>query len=272
MNAKLAIPFCFFWYLHTIAVSQELQWYKTKHVAVTNLDLLSIDGKNQLLIADEEGNIHLYSPLGDSLNVYSPVFRAKLSSLDAFWTTTIFLFSADLQRYELLDRFLNPVASNRIPDEEVGLLKQAAYGNGNVIWMVNETRLSLFKWDFRRNVLLQEQPLSLILSTPTMQVLGMTERKNLLFLQLSGTGMYIFDNQANFIQQVASIPDATIFIFDDHFYYISDNMLFKTNYLHGKTTYYNLPNTAYKKIALTTQQVIFYGKEGFDIFERPTGL
>ncbi len=254
------------------ATCQEVQWQKISHIATRKLDLLSIDGRNQVFTADQQGNIRQYSAQGDSLNIYSPVFRARLNKLEAFWTTTIFLFSADLQQYELLDRFLNPIASNRFRDRDVGVVRYATLGNGNVIWMLNETRLSLVKWDFRRNVLLQEQPLSLILSNPYLKVIDLTERKNLLFLQLEKGGVYIFDNQANFIQQLASIPDVPIFIDEDHFYYVTENRLMKTNYLSKKTTSYPLPDTIYKKVAITSKELFLYYDEGIDIFIRPTGL
>lgn len=255
-----------------IAQCQETIWYKISHVPAKALDLLSIDGRDHLFTADQEGNIHQYSSLGDSLNIYSPVLRAKLTQLEAFWTTTIFLFSADMQQYELLDRFLNPIASNKIRDDQVGVLRHATLGNGNVIWMLNETRLSLLKWDFRRNQLLQEQPLSLILPASNLKVIDLTERKNLLFLHLENAGVYIFDNQANFVLHLSAIPDVPVFIYDDHLYYVSNNLLHKTNYLSEKTTRHALPNTVYKKVALTKQTLMFYGENGIDIFRRPSGL
>lgn len=254
------------------ALCQEMRWEKIRQIPATSLDLFSVDGRDQVFTANQQGNIQQYTSLGDSLNFYSPVLRAKLTKLEAFWTTTIFLFSADLQQYELLDRFLNPIASNRFRDDEVGVLRQATLGNGNVIWMLNETRLSLIKWDFRRNQLLQEQPLSLILQTSDLNVIDLVERKNLLFLQLENAGIYIFDNQGNFIRRLSSIPDVPVFISADYLYYISNDMLCKTNYLLEKTTFHVLPDTVYKKVALTNRTVMFYGEKGFDIYRRPNGL
>jgi hypothetical protein len=260
-------------YMHVqIASCQEIRWQKINRIAVRNLDLLSTDRRDHIFSADNEGNIWQYSAQGDSLNFYSPVFRAKLTKLEAFWTTTIFLFSADLQKYELLDRFLNPIASNRLNDNEMGVVRHATFGNANVLWMLNESRLSLMKWDFKRNQILQEQPLSLILPTSNLKVLDMIERKNLFFLQLAGAGLFIFDNQGNFIRHLASIPDSHLFISEDDLYYISDGLLLKTNYILEKTTSYNIPDTIYKKIAVTKQSFIFYGENGIDIYSRPTGL
>ncbi|HSI76735.1 MAG TPA: hypothetical protein VK957_12605 [Lunatimonas sp.] len=255
-----------------LATCQKVHWQKVSHIPARDLDLLSVDGRNQVITADQQGNIRQYNTQGDSLNIYSPVFRAQLDKLEAFWTTTIFLFSADLQQYELLDRFLNPIASFLLRDSDVGVVRYATLGNGNVIWMLNETRLSLVKWDFRRNQVLQEQPLSLILPNPDLKVVNLTERKNLLFLQLEKAGVYIFDNQANFIQQLTSIPDVPVFIFEDHFYYISENRLTKTNYLSEKTTSYPLPDTIYQKVAITNQYLLLYTNTGIDIFDRPVAL
>lgn len=255
-----------------MALCQEMRWDKIRHRPARSLDLLSVDGRDQMFTASQQGNIQQYTSLGDSMNIYSPVLRAKLTKLEAFWTTTIFLFSADLQQYELLDRFLNPIAGNRFRDEEVGVLRHATLGNGNVIWMLNETRLSLIKWDYRRNQLLQEQPLSLILPASELKVIDLVERKNLLFLQLENAGIYIFDNQGNFIRRLSSIPDVPVFISADYLYYVSNDLLYKTNYLLEKTTFHVLPDTVYKKVALTKQTVVFYGENGFDIYRRPNGL
>lgn len=267
----LMIAFFFFLYAFT-ATSQEVHWRKINQVSIRGLDLISVDGRNHIFAADQQGNIRQYTSQGDSLNIYSPVFRSRLNKLEAFWTTTIFLFSADLQQYELLDRFLNPIASNRFRDTDVGVVRYATLGNGNVIWMLNETRLSLIKWDFRRNQVLQEQPLSLILPNPGLKVINLTERKNLLFLQIENAGVYIFDNQANFIQQLPSIPDVPVFIYEDHCYYIAENRLLKTNYITEKTTFYILPDTIYQKIAITKQNVLLYADSYIDIFARPSEL
>lgn len=262
------MAFCFSLYAFT-ATCQEVHWRKINHIPFLGLDHISVDGRNQLFASDQQGNIRQFSSQGDSLNIYSPVFRARLTKLEAFWTTTIFLFSADLQQYELLDRFLNPISSNRFRDTDVGVVRFATLGNGNVIWMLNETRLSLIKWDFRRNQILQEQPLSLILPNSDLKVTNLTEKKNLLFLHLEDTGVYIFDNQANFIRQLTSIPDVPVFIYEDYCFYIVENRLLKTNYMTGKTTSYSLPDTIYKKIAISEQNVILYGESYFDIFARP---
>lgn len=262
----------FFSIFNHVATCQEVDWLKLSHIPAKGLDLLSIDGRNQVFMADRQGNIRQYTTQGDSLNIYSPMFRARLNKLEAFWTTTIFLFSADMQQYELLDRFLSPIASNHFRDSDVGVVRYATLGNGNVIWILNETRLSLVKWDFRRNQVLQEQPLSLILPNPDLKVINLTERKNLLFLQIENAGVYIFDNQANFIQQLPSIPDVPVFIYEDHFYYVAENRLLKTNYITEKTTFYTLPDTIYQKVAITKQRVLLYADLGIDIFARPIEL
>ncbi|WP_158856973.1 hypothetical protein [Lunatibacter salilacus] len=267
----LKLSLLFSLYAH-IAICQEAHWQKISHIPARGLDLLSVDGRSQVFTADQQGNIRQYTTQGDSSNIYSPVFRARLDKLEAFWTTTIFLFSADLQQYELLDRFLNPIASYLFRDSDVGVVRYATLGNGNVIWMLNETRLSLVKWDFRRNQVLQEQPLSLVLPNRDLKVINLTERKNLLFLQLEKAGVYIFDNQANFIQQLASIPDVPVFIYEDHFYYISENRLKKTNYSSEKTTSYPLHDTIYQKVAITKQHLLLYADTGIDIFVRPAEL
>lgn len=266
------MKFLLFWVCflgNTLSFGQTQDWQIVNSVKIENLDGFSIDRKDQLFATDRQGNILQYSPDGDSLNSYSPVFRSRIDKLEAYWTVSLFMFSADLQQYELLDRFLRPLSEIQLGESDLGVIRFATIGNGNVLWLINETKLTLAKWDYRRNTMLQEQPLALVLPNPTIHVRDMAERKNLLFVQLQGEGVFIFDNQGNPIKHLSSIPDADLFFTEDFIFYIHQNQIHKVSYVTEETIHVNLPDTTYKKIGVAGYRVFLATDSQIDIYKMP---
>ena len=169
-------------------------------INIEGIDQVSVDNQGYLFVSDKEGNISQFEKNGKKLNVFSPDRQGRLNQLEATWTVNIFSFSADLQEYRILDRFLNPIAENRIPQDEIGLAKAATLGNNNIIWILDESDISLNQFDYKRNIIIQHQPLGLILNNVDLDVIDIREYQNLLFLNIRNLGVYIFDNQANFIK------------------------------------------------------------------------
>ncbi|MCC5937892.1 MAG: hypothetical protein JJU34_11480 [Lunatimonas sp.] len=250
--------------------AQSIEWQLVSSISPGVIDLLATDRNSHVFVADKEGNIRQYNSAGDSVNVYSPPFRSKLTNLETQWTVNLFLFSADLQQFELLDRFLRPITTASIRDHDLGVIRQATLGNGNTIWMVDETRLSLVKWDYRRQIILQEQPFSLILDNDLHSILNIAERKNLLFLHSQGKGVLIFDNQANLITRLQDIPDTELYFTDDFVYYFDQQKAYRTAYTTKQTESFDLPNTTYQKMAVSPTRIFFSTGSRVDIFKKPS--
>lgn len=249
--------------------AQSTEWQLISSVSPGVIDQLSTDRNSHVFIADRAGNIRQYNSAGDSVNVYSPAFRAKLTNLETQWTVSLFLFSADLQQFELLDRFLRPITTASVRDHGLGVIRQATLGNGNVIWMVDETRLSLVKWDYRRQVILQEQPFSLILDNDFHSILNIAERKNLLFLHSKDKGVLIFDNQANLVSRLPGISDTELYFSDDFAYYLDGSKAYRIAYTSNETESFDLPNTTYQKIAVSPTRILLSTGTRVDIFKKP---
>src|SRR5690606_25369070 len=145
------------------------------------------------------GNVFMINRAGSLENQYSPVIQTKLLQLEAFWTVNIFMFSADQQQCTLLDLNLNPISAFDIQHESIGIVKAATMGNNNIFWFFDEVDLSILQYDYHRNQILQDQPLAMVLSMEKIEVLEMKERQNLIFMNIKNHGLYIFDNQGNFI-------------------------------------------------------------------------
>lgn len=252
--------------------AQSEPWQLQGRIPNVIVDRLSTDKNSHVFIADREGNITQYSALGDSLNFYSPAVRSRLTNLETEWTVSLFLFSADLQQFEFLDRFLRPISTaGNIRENGFGVIRQATLGNGNVLWLIDETRLSLIRWDFRKQTVLQEQPLSLILDDQYHHVIGLAERKNLLFLHSKGKGVFIFDNQGNPITQLTEIPDSELYFSDNYIYYLNDGRLHRLSYVTGLNESIALPKTAYKKVAVSSKNILLASDSSVDIYPTVPG-
>ncbi|WP_162418675.1 hypothetical protein [Cyclobacterium roseum] len=234
-------------------------------------DKLSVDRRGNIFVSDQNGYLRQFSEQGDSLNIYAPAFSAPLSQLDAFWTVSIFLFSASQQQIEILDRFLNPINRSTMADLGItGYISHASQGNNHGLWLYDETDLRLKKIDLSSGNLVQQQPLMALLPHSSLEILQIQERKNLLFLQIATEGIYLFDNQANFIKKIHIPGEVPAFIDQEFIYYLEGDYLLKTNFLSDVSTQLRLPDLPeIKALALTTNKVILLDTHILRAFNRP---
>jgi hypothetical protein len=273
VSVKYTLTWCFLFLLSSnVVFAQNPHWEHIRRIDIDNPDLISTDGRGNIYISDEKGILRQFDPNGDSLNIYSPAFTSKLDKLECHWTVNIFLFSADLQRYELLDRFLNPLSSQQIQLPSSGIIKAVTLGNNHMLWLFDETGMSLKKMDYRRNQIVQEQPLGLVLPGSSLEIVDISERKNMLFLQVKNEGVYIFDNQGNFIKQTGIPLEKPNVIENNHMYGVHNGHITKTNYLTGDSSKIALPDASYGSLALSKDRVILSKKGQVDIFVRPSDL
>lgn len=234
-------------------------------------DKLSVDRRGNVFVSDQNGYLRQFSEQGDSLNIYAPTFSSALSQLDAFWTVTIFLYSASQQQFEILDRFLNPISRNTIANLGItGFISQAAQGNNHGLWLYDEADLSLKKIDLSSGNTIQQQPLMALLPQSSLQVIQILERNNLLFLQIANEGIYLFDNQANYIKKIAISESLPAFIDGEYIYYLRNNHLIKTNFLSEISSELLLPDlSAIRAFALTNNKVVLVDSNTLLVFNRP---
>ncbi|MEB2786183.1 hypothetical protein [Algoriphagus persicinus] len=194
-------------------------------ITIENLDLISFDTKDQLFASNTSGDIYLFSADGKQLNLFSPARQGRLTQLEAAWTVNVFSFSADLQQYRILDRFLKTLAEDSFIFSDVNLAKAATLGNNNVLWVWDESDLSLKSIDYQRNLVIQSQPLNLILNTDKLEVAEIREFKNRLFMNVPETGVFIFDNQGNLMRKVAQAGITRMCYYKEHLLWLEEGNL-----------------------------------------------
>ena len=217
--------------------SQEVQLLEKPiaEIILKNIDLVSLDTKDQVFASNIAGDIYLFSSEGRQLNLFSPPRQGRLNQLDAAWTVNIFSFSSDLQEYRVLDRFLNPLTETGFLLTDVNLAKAATIGNNNVIWVWDESDLSLKSLDYQRNLVLQSQPLNLILNSEDLEVAEIREFKNRVFMNVPKSGIFIFDNQGNLLKKLTVKTTQRLCFYKEHMLWFEQNDLLSISLSTGET-------------------------------------
>lgn len=242
-------------------------------ISIDNLDLVALDTRDQIFASTASGDVLLFDRSGKQLNLFSPPRQARIHQLEASWTVNIFTFSADLQEYRVMDRFLNPIAENSFLLNNITLPKAATLGNNNIIWVWDESDLSLKSLDYLRNIILQSQPLNLILDSDDLRVTEIREFKNRLFMNVPESGIYIFDNQGNFLQKVAIKIEQRLCFYKEHLFWIEGPSL-KMYSLATKGIFDlgKLPESEIESIQIGQEIMTFRSKDKIKVYPIPEGL
>lgn len=237
---------------------------------IENLDLVSLDTRDQIYASTASGDVFLFDKSGKQLNLFSPPRQARVQQLEASWTVNVFTFSADLQEYRVMDRFLNPIAENSLLLGNIILPKAATLGNNNIIWVWDESDLSLKSLDYLRNITLQTQPLNLILDSENLRVTEIREFKNRLFMNVPESGIYIFDNQGNFLQKVPIQIEQRMCFYKEHLFWIAGEKL-KMYSLATKAIFDlgKLPQSEIQSIQIGQEIMTLLSKDRIKVYPLP---
>lgn len=239
-----------------MAFSQESEWGDFEQIKLPRIDKVSMDNQGFIFVTDLEGNLYQFNKSGIVINNFSPHRQGRISQLEAGWTINIFTFSIDLQEYRILDRFINPVADNRIPLNLITLAKAATLGNNNIIWVYDEADLSLKQFDYMRNQVVQQQPLNLILDRSSLDITEMREYQNLLFIHIKGEGIFILDNQGNLIKKIQANPSRNFGFWKNKTVFIENEKVISMDFQSEKTDTFLLPDDFKPSGVLLNQQII----------------
>jgi hypothetical protein len=242
-------------------------------IELSQIDLVSLDTRDQIFISRENGDVLLFTPHGKQLNFFSPPRQARLQQLEASWTVNIFSFSTDLQEYRILDRFLNPLIEKTLVGEEIGLPKAATLGNNNVIWVWDESDLRLKSLNYLQNKIIQSQPLNLILEEEDLNVLEIREIKNRVFMNIPESGVYIFDNQGNFIQKVPVQVHQRLCIFKDRIFWLEKGGLRAYSIQgRGEEDFGKISTESAHSLHIGQEIIVIQSLNGIQVFPLPEGL
>lgn len=242
-------------------------------IAMKDIDLVSLDTKDQVFASNSAGDIYLFSPEGKQLNLFSPARQGRLNQLEAAWTVNIFSFSSDLQEYRVLDRFLNPLTESGFLLVDVNLAKAATFGNNNVIWVWDESDLSLKSMDYLRNLVIQSQPLNLILNSENLAVTEIREFKNRLFMNVPESGIFIFDNQGNLIEKLDVKTSQRLSFYKEHLLWFDQDKLMSTSLSTGENKELAILQIAdFKYLQVGQERLAIVSKDKLTLYRMPDWL
>lgn len=262
-------------FVSSVAFSQEKLEFKAPlaEISIKELDQVSLDTRDQIFASTASGDVLLFDKSGKQLNLFSPPRQARIQQLEASWTVNIFTFSADLQEYRVMDRFLNPIAENSLLLSTITLPKAATLGNNNIIWIWDESDLSLKSLDYLRKIIIQSQPLNLILNSNDLKVTEIREFKNRLFMNIPATGIFIFDNQGNFIQKADLQFDQRMSFYREHLFWIEgENLKMYSISNRAVKDWGPIPVTGIESVQIGREIITFMGKDVIKVYALPERL
>lgn len=257
----------------TVGQNHENLGLATTEIEIKNLDLISFDNKDQIFASNTSGDIYQFNTNGRQLNLFSPMRQGRLHQLEAAWTVNIFSFSADLQEYRILDRFMNQLTEKGFSQADINLAKAATLGNNNMIWVWDESDLSLKTLDYLRNLVVQNQPLNLILNTDNLEVIEIREFKNRLFMNVANEGIFIFDNQGNFLSKIKIITDQRMCFFKEHLLWIQKDQVMAFS-ISNKAIFMiaQIPPKDYKYMQVGQETLALIEKDKINIYPIPNRM
>lgn len=249
--------------------AQENEWPKPIIIKQNRITAVSLDNQGFIMMANQEGDIYQYDRFGDFVNNFSPSRQGRIDFLEASWTVNIFTYSIDLQEYRILDRFLNPIAENRVQTKGINLGKAATLGNNNIIWIYDESDFSLKQFDHRRNQIIQQQPLNLILTNSDLMIQEIKEYQNLVFLRIKDEGISILDNQANLIKILPFNTDQALSFTKQELVYVQNGHIHFVDYVNTTTASFAIPQEVKNhSILISDKAVIFYNLSEILIYDK----
>jgi hypothetical protein len=270
---KLALTLIFSILWAVESMSQDLLENALAEIEINGLDQVSMDNQDQIFISSRQGDLYLYDSKGNRLNYFSPPRQGRINQLEAAWTVNIFTFSEDLQEYRVLDRFLNPIAEHNFFDASINLAKAATFGNNNIVWVWDESDLSLKRMDYLRNLLLDAQPLPLLTDSKNLNILEMREFKNRLFVLAPEEGVFVFDNQGNLIRQINLKQVPNLCLYKDYLLWIENNYL-NTYCLSTKAIFklFEVKDSKASKVVVGNTKLLLVEGDKVKIYNMPTLL
>lgn len=232
--------FIFFCFLCSNIHAQNL----TKITAIqskTLITAISGDKYGNFYIGDSQGNIAQYDSTGKQKLIYSPPQIAAVSRVEAIQSVRIFVFYKDLQRYTILNRFLQVIESYDVNADLIGFASVVAPASDNTIWVFDNQDFSLKKYNPQTVQITQKIFLNALPATISAEITQITEYQNKLYLTVKNTNVIVLDILGNYLEDIQVTQE--IGFEADELYYLEENNLIIENIYEAVMGKINLPQS-----------------------------
>lgn len=155
-------------------------------------NLYTIDNQDNLLCADQWGNVYKYSRQGERISVYSPRMKSPIASLQSNLTFKIVVFYEKLQQVTVLDRQLRPLEEWSL-GQEIGFCQALCMDANNRYWIIDSADNSLKMLNASTHVTEQVIRFDLLFPQKNYQFSHIVFHQNQLYLLDFTQGILRFD-------------------------------------------------------------------------------
>lgn len=198
-------------------------------VTTKNIVAYSLDRSGNLFLTLEGGTITKYSSELDSLLSYYPTRVGDFRLLEAWHGFQVLAFNSKFQDFILMDRFLSRESRYNLGKTGMFYVDLATLSGDQNLWLLEENGLRLMKYDFKAGEIILDISLDNWLDMTDHDFSFIREYQNLLFLVDKNSGIYIFDNLANFLRKVALEDIDYISMSEESMFYLSTENLLELN-------------------------------------------
>ncbi|MBX9852287.1 MAG: hypothetical protein K2X86_11100 [Cytophagaceae bacterium] len=260
--------------LSSFYVLKKSEWKLIKSMPGIAIRKVSIDPYNNIFVADDKGNLFKFDSLGNETHRYSPSRKADITLVEAWRAMNIFIFSRELQEYNILDRFLTTSTPNfkfkdETEDEEknIGFARLATIASDNNLWVFDDENFSIKKYNTRLNEVMIHSPLDLILDAQSYDLTHMREYQNLLFISDRNSGVLVFDNLGNYKNKIDFKNIDNFNFLGDQIYFIADGKLILHNIYTGIAKQISFPSSKeYRSVLLTDNKGYFFTGTEMEVY------
>jgi hypothetical protein len=181
-----------------VPVAGATPWKLVKTLTLPNPGPASVDRRGTLYVADHDNNLRQLTREGQPLNTYSPTQPGHVAVIEAWNQNSLLAFYDDRQQVLLLDRFLAPLAEIRLADYFDGTVRTATLAPDGLLWLLDESALTLREFDPQALRVVQSTPLDLIIGRSRPDFRFLRQYQNNLYLVDHTSGIFVFDNLGNY--------------------------------------------------------------------------
>jgi hypothetical protein len=242
-------------------------WAPVRTLTLTNPGPASLDRRGTLYLADRDNNLRQLGRDGQPLNTYSPTQPGHVAVIEAWNQNSLLAFYDDRQQVLLLDRFLAPLAEIRLADYFDGTVRTATLAPDGLLWLLDESALTLREFDPQALRVVQSTPLDLIIGRSRPDFRFLRQYQNNLYLVDHTSGIFVFDNLGNYRKKLPFTGLSFIAFRGDELAYLAG----------GQLHFFHLYNLSERTLPLppgldatTIRQVLF--DEQLAYFITPQGV
>ncbi len=220
---------------------------------------VSQDRKGNVFLGNTTGVIIRLDSMGKEDLVFAPPKVAEVSQLEAQAGLRIFVFYRELQCYTFLNRFLTEKSQYCLNTPDIGFAQVMALGADNNLWIFDNSRFSLKKYNPQDNRIMLDTPLDLVLDPSDYAITQMREYQNRLYLLNEKKEILIFDNLGNYQQTLAAKDWLFFNFFQQSILTVIDNNLIINDLYKKQQTEIELPKEQVWRHVLALQGNVWVG-------------